>query len=277
MQPGGIRIRFWGVRGSLPSPYAGCLRYGGNTSCLEVRLSDDQALIFDAGTGIRALGSDLGNGQKPPQSSTHLFLTHFHWDHIAGIPFFSPLYNPDQRITFYGPGHAGPLRSILQGQMVSPYFPVNFELASARKEFFEMGPSEVVRIGEAKIYPFPLNHPQGAAGYRIEASGKVLVYATDHEHGHDALDRTLREFAQGEDVLICDSQYTPEEYERHKGWGHSTWLESTRVASEAQVGRLLLFHHDPGRTDDQLDAVVEQARQLFPHTGAAQEGVSLCI
>jgi phosphoribosyl 1,2-cyclic phosphodiesterase len=275
-QPAGLRVRFWGVRGSLPTPYACYLRYGGNTSCLELRLPDGQALIFDAGSGIRALGVDLSGAQEP-ETSTHLFLTHFHWDHIAGIPFFGPLYSPRQQITFYGPGHVGSLQTILEGQMVSPYFSINLEAASARKEFRELGSSEAVQIGAAMVIPFPLNHPQGAVGYRIEAAGKVVVYATDYEHGHATLDRTLRQFAEGADLLICDSQYTPDEYGRHKGWGHSTWLEATRVACDARAKRLLLFHHDPARTDDQLDAVVEQARRCFATTDAAREGSSLCV
>ena len=270
-----LQVRFWGVRGSLATPYADYLRYGGNTSCLEVKLTDGQRLIFDGGTGLRALGIDYSARQDPAAATTHLFLTHFHWDHIAGIPFFGPLYSPRQRINFYGPGHDGSLRSVLQGQMVSPYFPVNFELASARKEFREL--AEAVQIGPATIYPFPLNHPQGAIGYRIEAGGAVMVYATDYEHGHESLDKTLRQFAEGADLLICDSQYTPEDYGQFKGWGHSTWLESTRVASDARAKHLLLFHHDPGRTDDQLDAVVEQARHCFEATDAAREGSCLCI
>jgi phosphoribosyl 1,2-cyclic phosphodiesterase len=245
------------------------------TSRLELRLPGDEVLIFDAGSGVRALGLELCGGEDQAPQPIHIFLTHFHWDHIGGIPFFDPLYNPAQQIAFYGSGQVGWLRPILEGQMVSPYFPVDMWLASAGKEFHELESAGRVEIGTARIYPFRLNHPQGALGYRVETGGAVLVYATDFEHGDEFLDRTLREYAEGADILICDSQYTPEEYEQHTGWGHSTWLEATHIATDVRAKCLFLFHHDPARTDDQLDAVVGQARTCFEQTNAAQEGMLL--
>jgi len=156
-----MRVRFWGVRGSMPTPSAETLGYGGNTSCVKSAWPGHPSLIFDAGTGIHQLGLKWGG------EDAHIFLTHFHWDHIGGIPFFSPLYRSGQQIIFHAPGSSGPLKTIMEGSMSAPYFPVQLDFASARKEFLEMD-STPVTVGPAVIRPFPINHPQGAVGYRIE-------------------------------------------------------------------------------------------------------------
>ena len=264
-----LLVRFWGVRGSTPTPQAENLEFGGNTPCIEVRCGSD-VVILDAGTGMRMLGRSLTeeHGRNPMVLS--VFLTHFHWDHIQGLPFFSPAYGTANSLTYYS-GHAGRnLREILDGHMAPPYFPVQFQELVACRNFRSVG-SEPVKIGSMSITSFPLNHPQGASGYRIESPQGVIVYATDLEHGDAKLDSVLRDNAAGADVLIFDSQYTLEEYEQHRGWGHSTWLEGTRVARDAGVGQLVLFHHDPWHTDLTCRSIVAQATRQFENTTGAME------
>jgi len=266
-----MRLRFWGVRGSIATPQSENLEFGGNTACVEIRLPNNEVLIFDGGTGIRDLGLLLTREFSGKAQQLRIFLTHFHWDHIQGIPFFTPLYSPANSVTFFGHGALGNPEQMLGGQMQAPYFPVGLDLAAAKKVFVEVG-TECIKTESATLYPFPLNHPQGAVGYRVENQGAVIVYATDLEHGHPKLDRVLREHAEGADYLIYDSQYTPEEYEKHQGWGHSNWLEATRVASDANVKNLILFHHDPSHNARVTREIVARAQHHFPATLAAREG-----
>ena len=265
-----MQVRFWGVRGSTPTPQLNNLGYGGNTPCVEILCPGHDTVIFDGGTGIRDLGQSLDN-QGPV--SVKLFLTHFHWDHIQGIPFFSPLYHPESEVTFCAFGRSGGPEGMLVNQMQAPYFPVDVNLAAARKKFVEIQ-QQPVKIGDLRIHPFPLNHPQGAMGYRIEFNSQVVVYATDLEHGEKEYDKILREYSQNADLLIYDAQYTPDEYENQKGWGHSTWLEATLVANDCQVEQLLLFHHDPGHDDETLEQIVLSAREHFERTDAAREDLN---
>lgn len=269
-----LQLKFWGVRGSMPTPQIDNLKYGGNTSCIEVRLPGGEVFIFDAGSGVRNLGLALEEEFVGHRLSLNVFLTHFHWDHIQGLPFFPPLYTRDNEVTFHSAHPSGSLEAILKGQMANPFFPVNFEFLPARRNIADSltGP---VQFGELSIHPFPLNHPQGAFGYRIEHRGAVLVYATDLEHGDPQLDAVLREYSQDADILVYDAQYTPSEYGSHRGWGHSTWLEATRVAKDANAKQLVLFHHDPGRNDQLLFNLVQEARMKFENTLAAAEGLVL--
>jgi phosphoribosyl 1,2-cyclic phosphodiesterase len=265
-----IRLKFWGVRGSTPTPTLENLRYGGNTSCLELRLPDNQSIIFDAGSGLRKLGSTLLEEANGAKLDLKVFLTHFHWDHIQGIPFFGPLFLPGNRVTFYSHCN-GSIEEILEGQMARPYFPIDLDSVAAKREFVDID-SQSMSFSGVTIRPFPLNHPQGAVGYRIEAGKTVIVYATDLEHGHAKLDGVLRDFATGADVLIYDAQYTPEEYVKYRGWGHSTWVEGARVARDAGAKQLLFFHHDPSHCDEFLDGVGEAARESFECAAPAREG-----
>lgn len=267
-----MHVRLWGVRGSTPTPQMENLAYGGNTACVEVRSASGSLIIIDGGTGIRNLGQSLIGEFRQQKMSVHVFLSHYHWDHIQGIPFFLPLYRPDNDLTFYAAAELGPVSERLAGQMSKPYFPVSLDVAAPRN-FVDIDQPEI-RVGDLRVRPFPMNHPQGAYGYRVEADGSALVYASDLEHGHPRLDRVLREFAEGADLLIYDSQYTPEEYEKHKGWGHSTWLEAGRAAGDARVRQLLLFHHDPWHNDQFLLETGRRARSGFENTLVAAEGLS---
>ena len=271
--PARLTVRFWGVRGSIPTPEAGFLGVGGNTSCVEVRSADGTTLVLDAGTGIRSLGYALAAQAAGQPGEVHLALSHFHWDHLQGLPFFAPLYTPGQTVKFYAAADDDHLFSLLRGQMTHPYFPVPFGDLAAATETHRVVGGEPFEVGPMTVRPFPLNHPQGAHGYRIEADGAVVVYATDYEHGSPVHDEGLREVCQGADVLISDSQYTPDEYPLRQGWGHTTWERATALAAEADVGRLLLFHHDPSHDDQALARICDQARKHFPATELASEGL----
>jgi|SRR5579863_5614620 len=272
MNPKGLGLRFWGVRGSAPTPTQENLGYGGNTSCVEIRGGSGEIAIFDAGTGMRNLGEDLRK-QFPGQKITvNVFLTHYHWDHIQGLPFFGPLFQEGTEITFHASEKLGPLRDRLRQQMSAPYFPVDFDSVAARLQFVEMDGGGV-QLGDLRVGCFPMHHPQGATGFRVESPSRVVVYASDLEPGNAAMDRIVRESAEGADALIYDSQFTPEEHEAHKGWGHSHWREAAAVARDARVEELILFHHDPSHTDQIMNQIQASARKLFERTSAARESV----
>jgi phosphoribosyl 1,2-cyclic phosphodiesterase len=271
-----MKLRFWGVRGSAATPGPSTLNFGGNTSCVELRQAHTEVILFDSGTGIREAGLDIvARAGKAPEH-LHLFLTHFHWDHIQGLPFFAPLYNPANHVWIYSSGFTAPLKAALNGLMSSPYFPVGFESLPAKVEIVELG-SDVARVGGVTVQPFQVHHPQGSCAYKVQHGASSAIYAPDREHGDARLDAILVEQAREVGALVLDSQYTPEEYESHRGWGHSTWLESTRVARAARAQNLVLFHHDPAHTDDILLRIEESARREFAQTFVAREGWELEI
>ena len=268
-----MQVRLWGVRGSIPTPFAGNLAHGGNTPCVEISLPNGECFIFDAGTGIRNLGIHLLKN-RCPCDNLKLFLTHFHWDHLQGLPFFLPLYGKANTITFHSARPVAQLREILRGQMATPYFPVHFDLLAAEMQFAQITPHGK-DFGDVGISSFALTHPEGANGYKIMCNGAKVVYATDHEHGISAADERLLDAADQADILIYDAQFTPEEYPTHAGWGHGTWLEAVKVAQRAKVKQLVLFHHDPGHDDETMEHIVRRARAHFPNTVAAIEGTVL--
>lgn len=267
-------LRFWGVRGSTPTPARENLRYGGNTPCLEVRTPAGHLFLFDCGTGLRKLGRSLVAefGRRPIRA--RVFLTHYHWDHIQGIPFFAPLYNPRNEFRFHCfrlP--AASMREALEGQMAHPYFPVDMGVMRANRQFTDIA-EDAIACEDLRLRTRWLNHPQGCLGYRLECRGKVIVYATDNEPGDAKGDANVRMLAQGADALVYDAQYTPEEYRKaHRGWGHSTWEEGVKIAQQMGVKRLILFHHDPEHNDEFVDDIVRTARRRFKNVDAAREGM----
>lgn len=269
-----LLLRFWGVRGSLPATGPGYAEFGGNTACLEIRAPSGEVLVFDGGSGLRRLGNSLAKERPAGGRNIPFFLTHFHWDHIQGIPFFQPIFDPRNRMTIHSMREDA--SDVLERAISRPFFPLDFEAFGAEKQYLRMEGMTVEHFG-VTVRSFPMNHPQGAIGYRIESAGATIVYASDLEHGEPELDRVLRENAQGADVLVYDAQYTPEEYAGKKGWGHSTWLEATRVAKDAGVKKLVLIHHDPEHEDAEMRRIVDLARTEFACTEAAREGLTITL
>jgi phosphoribosyl 1,2-cyclic phosphodiesterase len=259
----------------VPVSGAAHVQTGGNTPCVEVAADDSHPLILDAGTGLRGMGLDLMDRNTREGAGVSVLLSHVHWDHIQGIPFFEPLYQADWAITFYSLLPADELRQIIHSQLSRPYF---YETASTRATYScrQIQP-EGLRIGGLTVRPFALNHPGGSSGFRIEGNGAVIVYASDNEHGDEQADQRIRRDAREADLLIWDSQYTPADYGAHQGWGHSTWLEGTRVAADADAKRLVLFHHDPSRSDEEIRLLEEEARLQFANTTAAREGLTITL
>jgi len=273
-----MRVKFWGVRGSTPTPQPENLRYGGNTSCVEVRLKD-ALYVFDCGTGFRLLGQQLEHESKGKPVVAHIFVSHFHWDHIQGIPFFGPLYDSgENRFIFHCSSRTRSLKRVMEEQMASPYFPVDMSEMKARRDFYDIEEGRVPLGDEVTIEAMWLNHPQGCMGFRLESKHGVLVYATDNEPGDPIFDKNVRKLAAGADVLIYDAQYLPEEYAaRKRGWGHSHWREGINIVMESGAKELILFHHDPDHDDALIDKVVQEARNYYPQVRAAAEGMEIGI
>jgi phosphoribosyl 1,2-cyclic phosphodiesterase len=275
-----MRVKFWGVRGSTPTPQPENMRYGGNTSCVEVRVGE-QLYIFDCGTGFRVLGQQLRDefGEKKLPLSAHVFVSHFHWDHIQGIPFFGPLYDrADSQFLFHCSSRTRSLKQVMDEQMASPYFPVNLSQMQAQQKFYDIDSGRLTLEDGVQIQTSWLNHPQGCMGFRMETKDGVLVYATDNEPGDAAFDKSVRKLAEGADVLIYDAQYLPEEYAAEKrGWGHSHWREAVNVVMESGAKELVLFHHDPDHNDVVIDKIVDDARNYYPKVRAAAEGMEIRI
>lgn len=249
-------------------------RYGGHTLSIDIDLGTRQRLIIDGGTGITTLAQDL---VIPPDGiDFHVFLTHYHWDHLQGILFFPPLFDERNRFTFYGHSWEGMgVREAVEGALRPPWFPVSIFETAAGKEYVDLAGSPF-RVGRLTIDPATLHHPQGVTAYRISNGANTIVLATDYERGDPASDETLRTFAAGVDVLIHDAQYTPDEYPSlYVGWGHSTRHHAVAAALESRVKRLVLVSHDPHRSDDEIDAIVALAREKFPATDGAFEGMQI--
>jgi phosphoribosyl 1,2-cyclic phosphodiesterase len=279
-----LSVTFWGVRGSIACGGPEYVRYGGNTSCLEVT-AGDRRLVFDAGTGIRKLGVRICADDEGP-AETDIFFTHTHLDHIAGLTFFAPLMRKEHKVRLWA-GHLAPdltLLDVIKHVMAAPLYPVTLDIFSAKIEFrdFVCGDTLMPAPG-VRLRTAPLNHPNGATGYRIEHAGRSICYITDTEHRQGGRDRTIVELCRGADIMIYDSTYTDEEYPRFKGWGHSTWQEGMRIADAADIGTLAIFHHDPSHDDDIMDRIAAaaaaarpgHARSGLPRVIVAREGMTL--
>ncbi len=269
-----MKAKFWGVRGSMPTARAEVMGVGGNTSCVQVISKQNDLIILDAGTGIAHLSKALTRQKQAHPLRIHLLLTHTHWDHIQGLPFFNLLNHPDNHVTIYGcdkPDKS--LKSILHQQMNFEYFPVGLDEIQAQLDFKIIEADSQFSIGEIQIRTAAFNHPGGVLGYRIQEDEEVLVYATDMEYTHETLDPHLIQFVQDADLLIFDAQYTPDEYKEKQGWGHSNYELATHLANQAKVKQLYLFSHDPDHDDLDLYDIEKQAQQAFAQTYLAKEGV----
>ena len=292
-------IKFWGVRGSIPTPGPSTSRYGGNTPCLELSYDAEKFFIIDAGSGIRELGQHLLKEGRPVKS--HIFISHLHWDHIQGIPFFVPAYIPGNEFVFHAAQEADQtLEEILSGQMNPINFPVQIDEMNSKFDFQEMYEGEY-EIDGIKVETMYLNHPGYALGYKFHVNNKTLVYISDNEpypvvpntsqdtdHPEEIQfveDNNLKliQFVSNVDILIHDAQYTPEEYKTKYQWGHSPYDYTVKIALEGNVKTLVLFHHDPVHNDDFLDGMVEAAKKISWQAGsnmkilAAREGLELSL
>ncbi len=287
-----VQVTFWGTRGSISKPGPTTLRYGGNTSCVELRSNRGTLVVLDCGTGALGLGEHLLSAAAGSPVDGHLLISHTHWDHIQGIPFFAPLFQPGNTWNIYGPrglGHS--IRETLAGQMEYSYFPVTTEQMGASVDYHDLVEGQF-EVGDIKVTTQYLNHPALSLGYRLEADGVVVVYASDHEPHHRPLadggdlsassaDAHHAAFLRGADLLIHDAQYLASEYPSRVGWGHSTVEYVVDAAVQAGVAKLALYHHDPSRHDDAVDAIVADARVRSATAGftgdviAAAEGLTI--
>lgn len=282
-----MTVRFWGVRGSIPVSGPNVVRFGGHTSCVELRQAD-RVIVLDAGTGIRALGNSLMAEFGSQPQHLELLLSHLHWDHLQGFPFFQPAYHPDNRIVIRGPVGSCSLRTAFRRQMEAPFFPVHLAHLPSRLSFKALD-EQPFRLGALKVHPIRVNHPDGCLGYRISCGNVSLGYFPDHEMSRRLPrgvkpvleDARLVRFIRGLDLLIMDAQYDASNYARHVGWGHGCLEDVVRVAARARVRELRLFHHDPDADDKAIDFRLRQARKWVRSLGsdlrieAAREGAVL--
>ena len=263
-------IRCWGARGSIPVSGPEYLKYGGDTTCLEIRTKNGEVIVVDAGSGIRRLGNRL---LEEGCREFNLLFTHAHWDHILGFPLFRPLYLDSTRIRFHGdPARQGDMKTLLASTMAAPFFPVPFDQVRAEMSYREAG-TEPFAIDSVTVRTIALNHPNGGLGFRFEEDGKSFVFLTDNELGHHHRGGRSPEeyaaFAEGADLLLHDAEYLVEEYERRRTWGHSHYLDALELARRAKVAAFGLTHHNQDRADDDVDRMVAHARSLLEEAGDA--------
>ncbi len=271
-----MKARFWGVRGTAPVAGKNYVKYGGHTICASIESAAGDLVIIDAGTGIKRLGERLMSGDGSGRLEVALFLTHFHLDHIIGLPFFAPLYSSRAQISFYSPLQAKETEKWLGGLMGGRYFPIALGETSSAKDFVRVE-EDPISIGGLEIDQCPLNHPQGSVAYRVREGEKSIVFATDTEPPDGKLDERLSDFCRSAEYLICDAMFTPEEFSLRQGWGHSTWQHGTELARRSGVKNLILSHLNPDYDDRQVNEMVRLARREFRSTAVACEGLSFEI
>lgn len=270
----GFRVKFWGVRGSIACPSPNHVVYGGNTSCIEMEVNG-RTLIFDAGTGLRNCGQDL---VKRGVRDATLLLTHTHWDHINGFPFFGPAFAPDNQFTILA-GHLsemGGIEEVFKTQMANPMFPVPLEAMQANLSFEDFRAGECFKLyDEVQVRTTNLNHPNDATGYRIEWGGKSACFITDTEHVPGKPDTSILELIEGADLVIYDCTYTDDEFPAKVGWGHSTWQEGVRLCRTANVSRLAIFHHDPDHDDAFMERLEKEAQGAWDGVVVARDNMEI--
>lgn len=266
----GLEFKFWGVRGTAPLSPPEITVYGGHTPCASITDCVREPIVIDVGTGAIRMGRQWG-GRRDKPLRYHILITHFHLDHIMGLPFFPPLYDGDVELRFYAPAPEKETEAYLSGLMSGRFFPVDWKSTPARKVVTDIT-EKTFTLDSVRISSCPLNHPQGSIAYRFTREDRSIVMATDTEHPDNGCDRRLVDFCRGADVLVYDASFTPEEYSASKhGWGHSTWKAGTALALEAGVGKLILSHHNPRYPDAVLDEMIRMARETFPPTEGARE------
>ena len=269
-----LRVKFWGCRGSIACPSPDHLKYGGNTTCLEVD-AGGHLFILDAGTGIRELGEDI---LQSDQNHVHILLTHTHWDHINGFPFFAPAFNPKKSFEIMA-GHLydkSGVQHVFESQMENPVFPVPLEAMTAGLYFSDFKAGDDINIApNVKVRTALLNHPNDATGYRIDYNGKSVCLITDTEHVPGQPDQNILGLIEGADLVIYDSTYTEEEFPDKIGWGHSTWEEGVRLCKAANVKQLVIFHHDPTHDDAFMDKLAEEAKKAWSGAFVVREKMAL--
>ncbi len=270
-------VRFWGVRGSTPTPEKNKLEVGGNTSCVEVEVNDALRIILDMGTGLRLLGKKIVQEIKDGSTRENIILlSHTHWDHLQGFPFFDPIFIPELPVQIYGPTKANrKLERVLGGQMEYDYWPVKVSQLPCKLTFHELNEGATEIRPGVSVQSCRHIHPGVAFGYRITYQGHSVVYSTDTEHFRNQMDKRVIELSQGTDLLIHDAQYTDDELDFRLGWGHSSWMQAVQVAKLAGVKKLALFHQDPNRTDAEAQVLEKNAVELFPAAVMAREGMAI--
>ena len=269
-----MKIKFWGTRGSIATPGKDTVIYGGNTTCVEVASSQGHRIVIDAGSGIRVLGEHISAAEDPAE--LHLLITHIHWDHLLGFPFFAPIHEKWWKIKVDGyPTCMKGIRYPFDNQMGDGFFPISFEDLEAEITYLGVIKREPLQIGDMEIDKVDLTHPQGGFGFRFREHGKTIVFITDNElppedESANLMDRYIA-FSEGASLLIHDAQYTPDEFSKRRGWGHSNYESTVKLAIRAGVRKLILFHHDPSRTDKEVREIERDCRKIVKRQKSALE------
>ena len=280
-----FNVKIWGARGTLASDSKSTVRYGGNTACIEVTCGDDR-LLFDAGSGLRAAGDSIMresnqlDAEGRPRKKLNLLFTHCHYDHISGLPFFAPFFDPKASVDIWS-GHldgTNKTKRMIDNYMCPPYFPVGPEVFAANVTYRDFEVHDVLTpVQDVVVRTLPLNHHDNCVGYRVEFDGRSICYITDTTHIPEKMDQGIVDFVEGTDLMIYDGTYTDEEFPTFWNFGHSTWEEGVRISKAAGVKRYCVFHHRPSRTDEDLDEISRQCKQAFKRSCLGKEGMTIKI